>query len=149
MKGVLMMKMTWIAILGALVVGLPGCAAAAGVDLPVPIQQYQQIRYYSGGVSVDERRQLPQLYPLKMIFSTDQGHMLCDVAVSISGDGKPVFRGSAENGPWMIVDLPPGLYDIEAVLEGKARSAKGVRIVAGKKQTISFKWKTSEVNMGR
>lgn len=127
---------------------VPGWAPAADVDLPVPIQQYNTIRYYSLGVSVEERQHIPQLYPLKLVFSTDRGHMLCGADVTVSASGKTVFRGRAENGPWLIIDLPPGVYDIEAVQDGKARSAKGVLIAAGKKRTVALKWKTSEVEMG-
>jgi len=147
MNGLHVMKRTGGAILVALIVGVAGLASAADTNLPVPMQQYQQIRYYSGGVSVDERRALPQLYPLKLTFSTDSGHLLSDAEVTVTSSGKTVFRAIAENGPWLIIDLPPGVYDIEAVQEGKARSVRGVTIVAGKKRTIPFKWKASEVKM--
>ena len=136
------------AILAMIIFVIPAYAAAGDVDLPVPIQQYQQIRYYSAGVSIEERQQLPQLFPLKMVFSTDQGHMLCDAEVHITQGGKTVFRGIAQNGPWLIVDLPPGVYDIDAIQDGKPKSVKGVQIVSGKKRTLSFKWKSSDVNMG-
>ena len=136
------------AILGMLIFVIPADAAVNDVELPVPIQQYQQIRYYSAGVSVEERRELPQLFPLKMVFSTDQGHMLCDAEVNITQGGKIVFRGIAQNGPWLIVDLQPGVYDIDAVQDGKTKSVKGVQIISGKKRTVSFKWKSSDVNMG-
>lgn len=89
-------------VLAAMIFVIPGWAKAADVDLPVPIQEYNNIRYYSMGVSVDERRTLPQLYPLKLIFATNQGHMLCDADVTVNAGGKTVFRGRAENGPWLI-----------------------------------------------
>ncbi|KAF0156151.1 MAG: hypothetical protein FD159_1843 [Syntrophaceae bacterium] len=135
-------------VLAAIIIVMPGWAKAADADLPVPIQEYKNIRYYSMGVSTEERRTLPQLYPLKLIFATDQGHMLCDADVTVSAGGKTVFRGRSENGPWLIIDLPPGGYDIEAVLDGKTRTAKGVVITAGKKRTINLRWKTTEVRMG-
>ncbi len=135
----------WVA---AAILILPGWAPAADVDLPVPIQKYDAIRYYSLGVGIEERRQLPQLYPLKLVFSTDRGHMLCGAEVTVRAGGKIVFRGRAENGPWLVIDLPPGRYDIEAVQDGKARSSNGIRIAPGKKRTVMLKWKTSEVNMG-
>lgn len=130
----------------AITLAVPGWAPAADVDLPVPIQEYNTIRYYSLGVSTDERR-LPQIYPLKLIFATDRGHMLCGADVTVSAGGKTIFRGNAENGPWLVIDLPPGVYDIDAIQDGKTRSAKGVLITAGKKRTIALKWKTTEVKM--
>jgi len=142
------MKKTLGMILAAIIFAVPGGTKAANVDLPVPIQEYNNIRYYSLGVSVDERRQLPQLYPLKLVFATDAGHMLSGAEVTVSIGGKTVFHGSAENGPWLVIDLPPGVYDIEAVQDGKARTAKGVLISAGKKRTVTMRWKTTEVQMG-
>lgn len=135
----------WFAVV---VLAVPGWAFAADVALPVPIQQYNSIRYYSLGVGVEERQTLPQLYPLKLVFRTDRGHMLCGADVTVRSGGKPVFRGLAENGPWLIIDLPPGRYDIEAVQDGKSRSSGGVLIEPGKRRTVTLTWKTTEVKMG-
>lgn len=135
-------------LLAAIVLAVPGGAKAADVDLPVPIQEYNSIRYYSLGVSVDERQLFPQLYALKLVFATDQGHMLSGAEVTVSAGGKTLFRGRAENGPWLVIDLPPGTYDIEAVQDGKPRTVKGVLISAGKKRTVTLRWKTTEVGMG-
>jgi len=142
------MKKILYAVLVAVIVGFPAWVPAADVDLPVSIQHYGNVSYYSGGVGADERRQLPQLYLLKMVFKTDAGHLISDADVTISAGGKTLFRGRADNGPWLFVDLPPGAYDIEAVLNGKARSAKGVRLEAGKLRTVYLMWKTTDVNMG-
>ena len=137
------------ALLAVLVAGIPaGVAAAAEPELPVPIQQYETVRYYSGGVGIEERRQLPQLYPLKVVFRTDRGHLLCNAEVTVSSAGKTVFRGGADNGPWLIVDLPPGSYDITAVQDGKSRTAKGVGLVAGRPRTLVLTWKVADVDMG-
>jgi hypothetical protein len=146
--GPLIMKKILGAVLVAVIVGIPAWVPAADVELPVQIQQYENVSYYSGGVGAEERRQLPQLYLLKMVFKSDRGNLLSDADVIISAGGKIVFRGRAHNGPWLFVDLPPGAYDIEAVLNGKARSAKGVRLAAGKLRTVVLMWKTTDVDMG-
>lgn len=130
------------------ILALPGWAPAADVELPVPIQKYNAIRFYSLGVGVEERRQAPQLYPLKLVFKTDGGHMLCGADVTVSARGNTVFRGSAENGPWLFIDLPPGVYDVRALQDGKARSAKGVVVSKEKRRTVTMQWKTTEVKMG-
>lgn len=136
------------ALLAVLVVAGPAVVRAADAELPVPVQQHESVRYYSGGVGIEERRQLPQLYPLRVIFRTDRGQALVDADVTISSKGKPVFRGRSQNGPWLVVDLPPGVYDIEAVQDGKTKAAKGVSLAQGKKRTVGLTWKTSEVDMG-
>jgi len=136
------------ALLAVLVVGAPVGVCSADAELPVPVQKYESVRYYSAGVGIDERRQLPQLYPLRVIFRTDKGNLLSDADVTITAKGKTVFRGRAQNGPWLVVDMPPGTYDIQAVQDGSARIAKGVRVAAGKHRTVSMKWKTGDVDMG-
>lgn len=142
------MNKSWGALLAILITAGPTVVSAADAGLPVPVLQYESVRYYSGGVGIEERRQLPQLYPLRVIFSTDRNQALCDADVTISSKGKPVFRGRAQNGPWLVVDLPPGVYDIEAMQDGKLRHAKNVRLAQGKKRTVVMKWKTTEVDMG-
>lgn len=135
------------AVFATLLVGAPA-AFAADAELPVPVQQYESIRYYSAGVGIEERRQLPQLFPLKVVFATEKGHLLCDADVTISAGGTTVFRGRASNGPWLIVDLQPGTYDVTAVQDGRSRTAKGVRLAAGKQRTVVMKWKMADVDMG-
>jgi hypothetical protein len=140
------MKKSLGAVLAVLVAGAP--AFAADAEFPVPVQQYESIRYYSAGVGVDERRTLPQRFPLKLVFRTDAGHLLCDADVTIAAGGKTVFHGRAQHGPWLIVDLPPGSYDVTAVQDGATRAAKGVKIAKGKQRTVVLTWKLSEVDMG-
>ena len=91
---------------------------------------------------------MPQLYPLRVIFSTDKGNLLSDAEVTITAKGTTVFRGRAQNGPWLVVDLAPGTYDIQAVQDGKAKAVKGVRVTAGKQRTVTMRWKTADVDMG-
>ncbi len=137
------------ALLFAAVAAAPiGQAVAADADLPVPVQQYEGISYYSAGVSIEERQSLPQRYPLKIVFATDGGHLLCGADVTISSGGSTVFQGAAANGPWLIVDLPPGTYDIAAVQDGKKRQALGVSLAPGKRRTVLLRWRTTEVDMG-
>jgi len=136
------------ALLAVLVVGVPAGVCSADAELPVPVQKYESVRYYSAGVGIDERLQLPQLFPLRVIIRTDKGNLLCDAEVTISTKGTTVFRGRAQNGPWLAVDLAPGTYDIQAVQDGKAQAAKGVRLTAGKKRTVFMTWKTRDVDMG-
>ena len=70
-----------------LAAGLPAAAATVS-EPPVPVQQHESVRHCSAGVGIEERRELPQLHPRKVVFRTDRGH--------------------AGNGPRLILDLPPG-----------------------------------------
>jgi hypothetical protein len=140
------MKRSVGALLAVLVAGAP--AGAVVTELPVPVQQYESVRYYSAGVGIEERREVAQLYPLKIVFRTDRGHLLCDADVTITAGGRTVFRGRAQNGPWLIVDLPPGSYDVTAVQDGASRTAKGVRLAQGRQRTVVLTWKLADVDMG-
>lgn len=41
---------------------------------------------------------------------------------------------------WLFVDLPSGIYDITAMYGAQERSAKGIKIVAGRQTTLYLRW---------
>jgi hypothetical protein len=146
LKGGRTMK-KWI-ILTCSLVALPAAALAAGGNLPVEIQTSQGIQFYNGGAGLDERSEMSQIYPLKVVLATDGGLYLNDAEIVISTtDGKEVFRAQADNGPWLVADVPPGSYSLEASLEGRTTAAS-VEVSAGQKKVVVLSWKTSEVDMG-
>jgi hypothetical protein len=137
----------WIAMTCALA-ALPAAALAAGSNLPVEIQTSQGIKFYNGGAGLDERSKMPQIYPLKVVLVTAGGLYLNDAEIVISATGgKEIFRARADNGPWLVADVPPGSYSLKASLEGRT-SAASVRVSAGQKKVVVLSWKTSEVDMG-
>ena len=142
-----MMKTRLLVLLAA--VSLPLLPAfAAEQSLPVAVQTANGIKYYNGGVGVRERAEMPQVYPLKLVFATNRGHYLNNADVAISdAAGKEVFRALADNGPWMIIDLPPGSYAVEATLEGRAKKTQ-VTVSSGSSEVSILRWKTTEVDMG-
>jgi hypothetical protein len=136
------------ALLLLIAAALPAPAAAVEGEAKIALQNYEGIGYYSGGVGIEERATLPQRFPLKIVLATDKGNLLCYTDVTVSRKGKPVFRGRADNGPWLFVDLPPGTYEIQAVQDGTSRAKKGVKLLAGKPRTVRLRWKTRDVDMG-
>jgi hypothetical protein len=137
----------WIALTCALV-ALPAAALAAGSNLPVEIQTAQGIKFYNGGAGLDERSKMPQIYPLKVVLVTAGGLYLNDAEIVISATGgKEIFRARADNGPWLVADVPPGSYSLKASLEGRT-SASSVRVTAGKNAVVTLRWKASEIDMG-
>ncbi len=122
---------------------------AAGSDLPVEKRTAQGISYYNGGVGLDERARLPQEYTLKIVLATEEGLYLNDAEVRvIDAGGDEVFRVRADNGPWLIADLGPGTYTIEATLEGRSSTPRKVTVKAGSKTVATLRWKSSEIDMG-
>ena len=127
----------------------PAMVMAAGSDLPVEKRTAQGISYYNGGVGLDERARLPQEYALKIVLVTEQGLYLNDAEVRvINAGGEEVFRVQADNGPWLIADVAPGTYTIEATLEGRSAVLRGVTVKDGSKVVASLRWKSSEIDMG-
>jgi hypothetical protein len=79
-------------------------------------QNYEGVRYACAGVS-QESRDDPRWssYPLKLVFAAADGGFLGDVKVKI-GDAKgdTVLQAHCLS-PWLLVDLAPGSYKIEAM----------------------------------
>ena len=125
-----------------------GGAYAAESSLPVPVETAQGIKFYNGGVGIGERAKMPQLYPLKIVLATSSGLYLNDARITIRDKGgREVLSVRADNGPWLVADVPAGSYTVEAVLEGKAKKAS-VSVASGKKQTAIFTWPAKDVDMG-
>ena len=133
----------------AAVLLFPAVVLAAGNSLPVEIQTAQGVKYYNGGVGIDERSEMTQIFPLKVVFATEKGLYLNDADVKfVDSSGKEVLRVQADNGPWLVADLPLGTYTVEATLEGTTVSARGVRVKEGSRRITVLMWRTADVDMG-
>lgn len=136
----------WLQLL--VIIVFPAVSPAAS-GLPVPVLSSQDVKYYNGGVGIGERAAMPQLYPLKIVFATDRGLYLNNAEVAIaSTGGEEVFRVRADNGPWLVVDVPAGSYTVKATIEGSTSKASTVTVKAGKKRIVILRWKTSKIDMG-
>ena len=133
----------------AAVLLFPTVVLAAGSSLPVDVQTAQGIKYYNGGVGLEERSAMTQIFPLKVVLATEKGLYLNDADVKfVDSSGKEVLRVRADNGPWLVADLPAGTYTVEATLEGTTVSARGVRIKEGSRRITVLMWRTADVDMG-
>jgi hypothetical protein len=90
--------------------------APSAVSAPDPEQTYGGIRYACTGVG-EESRTDPRWpgYSVKLVFAAANGGFLGDVTVTIAdSSGSEVFAARCLT-PWMLVDLPPGTYQVEAL----------------------------------
>jgi hypothetical protein len=100
-------------------IGVAVAADAAMSDDQVPLDQgtYRGTPWISGGVGESAREALMNAsddYNLKLEFAVAEGNYLADVAVSINSlDGEPVLRAFSP-GPWLMVKLPAGRYQVDA-----------------------------------
>ncbi len=44
------------------------------------------------------------------------------------------------DGPWLFVDLAPGVYDVTATHGDSTQRVKGMKVQAGKQQTMYLRW---------
>lgn len=108
----------------------------------IPIHRSGDIRYFSAGVGVEERRVHYPPFPLKLIFVAGNQPYLSQVDVTISDSSGTVLHVPERdvNGPWLFIDLPEGTYTIFAQHAGQTIVKKGVKIPSKGTKTLYFRW---------
>ena len=114
----------------------------------IPETQYSQgISYITGGVGegetvaiLAEAKQWPLLLEMSQI-ENGRGVWIFGATIKIMGSAKKqiVFEAQAD-GPYMLVNLTPGDYVIEATYEGMMQK-RALSIKADSSQKISLFWK--------
>ena len=101
----------------------PGLAVAQDDTLPA-VQQAGSTRYVSGGVGLDQSaafKAAMNRYPLSLqIAQRENGHNVytADAVVRISDRSGSVVLDTRTEGPFLLVDLPDGRYQVEVTLDG-------------------------------
>lgn len=115
-----------------------GAARAAGPDAadaaPQPVVQHAgSVAWVSGGVTLGEAARMKRLmadYPLRIVLSDARGEYAVASRLRILRDdgarrGETVAELS-DAGPYVLVDLPPGRYTLQADIAGLSRSREVV-----------------------
>ncbi len=107
------------------------------------VREDRGIRYVSGGIGISEREELDALshqFNLRLLFAVQTGNYLADVRVNISDTrGETVFSAKSE-GPWFLVQLPPGAYTVDVDALGRTQG-QSVRINSGRQSRLNFFWR--------
>jgi hypothetical protein len=86
---------------------------------------FENIRHISGGVGVEEREAMEEsagAYNLHLVFSKTPGSYVANVRVIIrDADGNEVLS-AVSDGPWFLVKLPEGKYEVISVYREVTRS---------------------------
>lgn len=113
------------------------------VDL-LPLHRAGDVRYFSAGIGLEERSAQYPPFALKLVFTAGGKPFLSGVSVTI----QPVKGGSAVTisqeqveGPWLFVDLVPGVYDVTATYHDSTQVLKGIKVEGGKQKTVYLRWK--------
>ncbi len=121
------------------------CAAgsAFAVTSMPPVQQSGDVRYVSGGVGQDESQAFlshRSAYPLSIeIYAKQNGREVytSDAAVTVrDGHGDAVLQTRAQ-GPFVLVDAPPGVYSIDVTRDGRTET-KHARVHTGQTEREIF-----------
>jgi len=136
----------------AMALGVAGAAmstgpAAAAVSPPMPTEQHQgAVGYVSGGIGKAEarmfERQMGQ-YRLAIQLLEHAGkaeEFTADATVKIADvHGRTVLETRAQ-GPFMLVDLPPGRYSIVARLNNRTLKKSAVVVTRDKLARATFEF---------
>ena len=120
----------------------PGWSPPSGF---LRIQNYQGIRYVSGGVGegeLDEINALSGQFNLRLLFAMQgSGNYLADVQVTIVNARGEIVLNATSNGPWFLVQLSPGDYTVDATtLEQPQRQT--AHVDGGTRQSrLNFYWR--------
>lgn len=110
-----------------------------------PLRMAGGIPYRSGGVGEQESQALRSQfrnYALSLTFAaTLEGRnaFLASVQVRIADGGGTTLAELTTEGPFLVIDLPPGPYEVVASYEGREQRAK-IRVEAGKPVQRAFVW---------
>jgi hypothetical protein len=103
------------------------------------------IAFIAGGVGLEERSFMQSReasYSAKLVFAATGGGYIAQPHVDIHRDDRLVFSQTVD-GPWLLVNLPPGRYVVTANARGELKRRDIV--VTGREQAnYLFTWETGE-----
>lgn len=110
------------------------------------------IAFLSGGIGKQERGVLQEMekeYPLKLVFSNRKGEYLSDVIVKVFGQKGDRILTTVSNGPWLFLDLPDGIYNLEASFNSDRKKVSGIQIVKRTQKVVFIQWqfKKKEIDL--
>lgn len=100
------------------------------------------VSHVSGGVGDDSIAKLEaqvKNFNLKLVFALQSGNYVTDVKVVIADAKGKTLLDTTSAGPWFLVKLPAGKYQIDATFEGKSVK-RSVTVGKAKLQTVDFRW---------
>lgn len=109
------------------------------------IIKIDKVSFVSGGVGDESIARMHLLFKdfnFRLLFAALDGHYLSDVTVRIVDADGNVVMDTISQGPWMLVNLTPGMYLITATYEDKSVIQKTNIRKSGPRELV-FRWKES------
>jgi hypothetical protein len=116
---------------------------------PAIAQTGGKVDYVSGGISLDERAGLAargKEFNLKVVTAAERsGAYLADVRMKVidTRDAKVLVETTMQ-GPWLLAQLPPGKYLLEATYEGKTLT-RTIAIPGAGQREAYFYWTVADL----
>jgi type 1 fimbria pilin len=82
---------------------------------------------FSGGISLEERAAAPDA-GTRLEFFTASGAYLSDVHVVVEDSSGAELVDTVTEGPWLILDLPNGTYNVQASFEQDNRQSGMIEV---------------------
>lgn len=122
------------------------CTCCSVVFAQIPSTQYSQgISYVSGGVGaeesqaiLDEAKQWPLLLELSQL-EKGRGVWIFGAMIQIQNAQNQIIFEASANGPYMLINLPAGDYQIAASYKGVVQR-KSVSVKSATSQKINLFW---------
>jgi len=113
----------------------------------IPETQHSNgVAYISGGVGEDEAlamvvesKQWPLMLELSQL-ENGRGVWIFGAQIKITNDQKKVIFDAISEGPYILINLEPGTYSIEATYQGVVQK-QSVAAKVGQNQKLSIFWK--------
>lgn len=100
----------------------------------------QEYILFNGGVTTEERESAPK-EGTKLSFFVRAGNYLSNVSVVVRNQAGQVLVDMVTDGPWLILDLPNGTYQVTATISNG--EAQGLAVtVDGSTQEIGFMFRS-------
>ena len=101
------------------IAALSVCSAAFADD-QIADTQADHLCVGVGATAREEAANTP--HSLKLIYAEPGGHFLADVLTRIVDGNDLVVLDTACDGPWLMVDLPAGEYEVTATFAGEEQT---------------------------
>jgi len=126
----------------AVMLGSTALAASASTIDDALIQRVGNVSYVSGGVgteSIDRLNGLAGQFNLKLVFALKSGAYLSDTRVVIDDAKGKRMVDTTSDGPWFLIRLPAGTYQLSATNAGKTEKRQ-TAVGTDKLKTVDFRW---------
>lgn len=100
----------------------------------------QDRRYVTGGIGLDESEQMKAMardFPLSITVAAKSGAYLADSHIRIQDARGQVVLDTQLDSPFLLIDLAPGKYSVEATFQGKTQR-RSVDVTASLPAKIAF-----------